>query len=291
MWHTPRFPGRILFSPGDRSRNGLRRSSHRRRSAVFRLERLEERTVLSTLTVLNSLDSGAGSLRDTIAAASPGDTIVFAKDVHRITLTSGELDITQNLDIEGPGPNKLTVSGKDHSRVFDISSGTTVTIARLTITDGLANGNTLNSPSTGGGVLNQGTLNLDNDVLSNNQAVGAPGVSAGGFKGGALGGAIETFGPLTVTGCEFINNQALGASGSLGNVAGIGGGGAIHIFGTARPTVNITDSMFAGNVARGGNDCGFDPSTGDGRLTGLGDGGAILNGATLIVINSTFSHN
>jgi hypothetical protein len=30
---------------------------------------LEDRTVLSTLTVLNALDSGAGSLRDTIKAA------------------------------------------------------------------------------------------------------------------------------------------------------------------------------------------------------------------------------
>src|SRR6478735_307667 len=42
-----------------------------------RLEILEDRTALSTLTVLNNHDSGAGSLRDTIAHAKDGDTIVF----------------------------------------------------------------------------------------------------------------------------------------------------------------------------------------------------------------------
>jgi len=39
---------------------------------------LEDRYLLSTLTVLNTGDSGAGSLRDTISAAQNGDTIVFA---------------------------------------------------------------------------------------------------------------------------------------------------------------------------------------------------------------------
>ena len=77
--------------------------------------------MLSPLTVTSGADSGPGSLRQAIADAAPGDTIVFAKNVHNITLTSGELDITKNLDIEGPGSNKLTISGNDHSRVFDIS--------------------------------------------------------------------------------------------------------------------------------------------------------------------------
>ena len=74
---------------------------------------LEDRTVLSTLTVLNALDSGAGSLRDTIKAASSGDTIRFDYSLsgQTITLTSGELAITKSLDIEGPGPGKLAISG------------------------------------------------------------------------------------------------------------------------------------------------------------------------------------
>jgi hypothetical protein len=285
MWHTPRFPGRILFSPSDRSRNGSRRSSDRRRSAVFRLERLEDRTVLSTLTVLNSLDSGAGSLRDTIAAASPGDTINFAKKVHSITLTSGELDITQNLDVEGPGPNKLKISGNDSSRVFDIQSGT-VTIAGMTITDGVTDGRTLDFPGLGGGILNFGTLNLFNDVLSNNQAVGDPNVN-NGFPGGARGGGVQNQeGTLTVEDCQFLNNLARGADGSSGPVAGIGAGGGIAN-GRSAQEVKVIDSEFDGNVAQGGSGGGGT----DGRFAGLGFGGAIVNSGKLTVTGSTFSHN
>src|SRR5439155_26805129 len=65
------------------------------------LEALEDRWVPSTLTVLNNLDSGAGSLRAEIAAAHNSDTIVFASRLNgqTITLTSGELYIRKNLTI------------------------------------------------------------------------------------------------------------------------------------------------------------------------------------------------
>jgi hypothetical protein len=57
-----------------------------------------------TLTVVNLDDSGPGSLRQAIADATPGDTIDFAV-TGTITLTSGELVITNDLTISGPGPN------------------------------------------------------------------------------------------------------------------------------------------------------------------------------------------
>jgi hypothetical protein len=99
----------------------------RRRAFRPRLEGLEERTVLSTLTVLNALDSGAGSLRDTIKAANGGDTIVFAPtlDGQIVTLTRGELTINKSLDIEGPGASLLAISGNDTNRVFDVSQNQT----------------------------------------------------------------------------------------------------------------------------------------------------------------------
>ncbi len=69
---------------------------------VPRLDPMEDRTLLSTLTVLNNHDSGAGSLRDTIANAPSGATIEFAINIHTIKLTSGELEINnKSLDIEG----------------------------------------------------------------------------------------------------------------------------------------------------------------------------------------------
>ena len=99
----------------------------------------ERRDLLSTLTVMNNLDSGTGSLRADIAAAHAGDTIVFAPslDGQTITLTSGELDIDKNLTIQGPGAGQLAVSGGNASRVFEVDGATTnVTLSGLTITQG-----------------------------------------------------------------------------------------------------------------------------------------------------------
>ena len=80
-----------------------------------------------------------------------------------------------------------------------------MTIAGLTITDGLSNGDTPNSPGLAGGVLNFGSLSLFNDILSNNQALGATNVN-NGFPGGARGGGVHNEGTLTVTDCQFLNN-------------------------------------------------------------------------------------
>ena len=133
MWNSQnRHERRLRLPRGSRS---LASQRHRFRP---RLEGLEERTVLSTLTVTNNLDSGAGSLRAAIKAAGSGDTIVFAPtlDGQTITLTSGELAISKSLDIEGPGASLLAVSGNNAGRVFDVSQNqktVAVTIAGLTI--------------------------------------------------------------------------------------------------------------------------------------------------------------
>ncbi len=118
-------------------------TAHRKREFRPRLQILEDRTVPSTLTVTNNLDSGAGSLRDTIKHASSGDMIVFDPSLNgqTITLTSDELAIKKSVDIEGPGADKLAVSGNDSNRIFDVGQGLTVTIAGLTMTHGLGTGN------------------------------------------------------------------------------------------------------------------------------------------------------
>ena len=126
----------------------------RRRSAVFRLERLEDRTVLSTLHGTNCADSGPGSLRQpssTPPTPATRSTSPRTSTHHPDQRRAGD---HQEPGHRGSGRNKLTISGNDASRVFDISPGETVTIAGLTITDGLADGNAPVIPSLGGGILN-----------------------------------------------------------------------------------------------------------------------------------------
>src|SRR5262249_38831398 len=160
-------------------------------------EALEDRMVPSAMTVTSALDDGsAGTLRSTIAAAPSGATIQFSNQLqgHTITLTGGQLAITKDLDIEGPGANKGIISANNASRVFDIGAGKTVTIAGLTIADGLV------TDDGGGGVRNGpgATLTLSQDTLTNNTAIGIG------------GGLWNNGGTLVVTGCTFVGNRAIG---------------------------------------------------------------------------------
>ena len=161
-------PRGLSFRPASR-----RKTAAARRTVGPRLECLEDRVVLSTLTVLNNLDSGAGSLRAEIAAAHSGDTIVFAPslDGQTITLTSGELLIKKNLTIAGPGAGELTVSGNHASRVFEVAQKENVTLSGLTISNGAAP-SSRSGGGEGGGIVNAGTLTVSNSTLSGNSAFG-----------------------------------------------------------------------------------------------------------------------
>ena len=89
-----------------------------------------------TITVQNTNDSGPGSLRDAIVNANlnPGSCIAFNMTTPAtITLTSGDLEITNDMTITGPGADMMTVerstaAGTPEFRIFTISSGT-VTIS------------------------------------------------------------------------------------------------------------------------------------------------------------------
>src|SRR6059036_1165082 len=105
--------------------------------SVLLLCAMATQTGAATITVTNGNDSGAGSLRQAIIGASPGDTINFAPSVTTVTLTSDELVIDKNLTITGPGATRLTVQANSSvitARVFHISSSTvTVSISGITI--------------------------------------------------------------------------------------------------------------------------------------------------------------
>ena len=169
---NPASPSKTFTPP---SRFWLRgRSRHHgafKRRFLPRIDLMEDRTLLSTLTVANNADSGTGSLRAAIAAAGSGDTINFSSKLkgETITLTSGPLALGVNLTVNGLGANKLTVSGGGTEGVFVVSAGVTATIDKLTIANGLA--------VQGAGIDNFGTLTVSQCTLSGNTAVGGSGDS------------------------------------------------------------------------------------------------------------------
>src|SRR5262249_35027639 len=104
---------RSAVAPGPSPGTHRRQRSLRARTHPLAVEVLEARSLPSTFTVLNLLDSGPDSLRAAVSAANakPGaDAIDFAV-TGTVGLTSGELDITDSVTINGPGASALTVSG------------------------------------------------------------------------------------------------------------------------------------------------------------------------------------
>jgi predicted outer membrane repeat protein len=185
----------------------------------------------TTLTVTNTNDNGPGSLRDTLAAATDGDTITF--DVTgSIVLTTGELLVNKSLTISGPGSDNLAIDGNASSRVFYIAPDQTVSITGLTVTNGMTN-------EDGGGIYNDhGSLALSACAITGNSANNGGGIYSDGFESVDNGGSAE----LTID-SSTIN----------GNLAQVGGGGIFddgNDQGSA--TLEISNSIISNNTAGGG---------------------------------------
>ncbi|NIQ97106.1 MAG: family 16 glycosylhydrolase, partial [Desulfuromonadales bacterium] len=119
------------------------------------------------ITVVNTNDSGDGSLRQAIADVASGGTITFDPGLTggTITLTSGPLAIGKDLTIDGSAAPGLTISGNNTTRVLIINPGATANINALVITGGLGN-------AQAGGIRNNGTLNLSNSTVTGNTVAG-----------------------------------------------------------------------------------------------------------------------
>jgi hypothetical protein len=252
-------------------RTSARRPSRRARRCLPQFLPLEHRTLFSTFTVTNLNDSGPGSLRAELAAANSGsDTIVFAHNLHGTITLASELQIADSVTIDGPGANKVTVSGNNASRVFEVDAGFNASISGLTISHGYA-------PGHGGGILNDGSnLTLSGDELTQNVVFETNSPSDVTAHGGGLSSAS---GALIITDCQITNNQALGASDPTELGEGLGGGIAYHL-----GSLTITNSTISGNLAQGGA----------GSIVGLAAGGGIVtfgDSGMLVLNNSTISDN
>ncbi len=260
----------------------------------------------ASVVVTSNADSGANTLRDAIDnGVCAGGTITFDPSVTSITLTTGELTISKNMTITGPGAATLTVNGNNASRVFNVASGKTATISGMTITSGKvlgANGvaGSAGIDAKGGAVINAGTLTLSNVIVSASHATGGDGGSntgagAGGVGGRGLGGGIYNSGTLTLTNTTVNgSNSATGGKGGDTDAANANGNGGAGLGGGVfnTGTLTLTNSTISGNSVVGGA-----PGTGGtGGVSGSASGGGVYNdgssaAASLTITGSTISGN
>ncbi|QDU11904.1 choice-of-anchor Q domain-containing protein [Gimesia aquarii] len=169
-------------------------------------ERLEDRTLLTVFTVVNTNDSGTGSLREAIELANVNvgaDTISFdAALAGQTIILDSELLISDDLTINGLGADQLTLDASGDNRIFNINDGdaeTTINvdISGLTMTNGYA--------ENGGAILNHENLSVFSSTISKNKAL----------KNG--GGIYHAAGLLTINETTFAENLANESGGGIYN--------------------------------------------------------------------------
>jgi hypothetical protein len=175
----------------------------------------------ATITVTSTADSGAGTLRDAISLAAPGDTINFNLTYPTTINLSSDLTIFSSINIVGPGANQLAISGQNSTEVLYVTGGAVVTISGVTIENG--------SAMMGGGIMNFAS----NVTLTDSAIVGNTAASSNG-------GGIFNFDQATLT----LNRTTVSGNTAAGTGAGIGS----YQF----STLTLINSTISGNTAANG---------------------------------------
>jgi hypothetical protein len=226
----------------------------------------------ATLTVTNLNEAFAGSLRQAVTDAGPGDTITFAPGLTgTIPVTSNTLFVNRPVTILGPGAAVLALSGGDTRQIMSVGNGE-LRISGLTLRNGntnsaaaIYNADTLRVTrctfssnrclSTASAIESNGVLQVTESTFDNNlsnsgtgpaiKCNGATTISGSTFRAN-VGGAITALKSTTVENCTFYGNSA-------------SNGGALALFGSANAVRNCT---IVGNSAPSG--------TGGGLYTPIG---------------------
>jgi hypothetical protein len=195
------------------------------------------------------------TIRHAISLASSGDSIIVAAAEY-----TESLNIRFNLEIVGSGAATTIIIAPCQPCAVVATAGTQVSLSKVTITDG-----------TNGGVLNSGTLTINECTITHNVAQRHNGIS--------FGGGIFNTGTVT------INNSTVS-----GNAAS--GGGGIYSRGMVRINRTTlsrnTGALGAGVFSQFGAPLAITNSTVSGNI---GDVGAGIAGGTTVISNSTISGN
>jgi len=204
--------------------------------------------------VTSTNDSGPGSLRDALAAATNGATITFAPALsgRTIALQQGELVINKNLTIDASALREAPrLDGNHRGRVILVTANAVAELDSLVIMNGwLVQGD-------GAGLYNFGRLTVRNCTVTGNGT---------DFSGGGL---FNHFGHARLINSTFAKNTVKGAGGGIGSFGNTGslelyhctladneavavggklGGGGIYVYQTA---LRLTNCIIAGNRTGG----------------------------------------
>ncbi len=246
------------------------------RRCLLLTELLEDRRVLATFAVTSLADGPVlmagdqpGTLRQAIFdanAAPDADEIVFEIS-GTILLSEGELGVTDELTLMGPGQDLLTIDGQANSRLFNITADVETTFVGMTLTGGAAG-----DCENGGAIQSSGPVLMAQVTVTNNQADDGGAISSpnamvtledsviSGNTATANGGGIYAY-ELELSNTTVADNTAGNRAGGIqtrrslllvgstvsGNSAGDVGGGIFAGSGT----VELTNSTVSGNSAAG----------------------------------------
>lgn len=270
----------------------------------------------ASFEVSNLADSGPGSLRQAVldANGSPGaDEVTFQAGLTgTIVLTSGEIPVTDDLVITGPGAGLLAVSGNDSSRIFLVDDGTAavreVTLSGLTMTEGRV---IVFGYAYGGAIRVDGEdLTVLDSVISQSSAspfgpttkgLGGGISSAGGnlrIERSAVTGNSAGWGSLSgrpsLGGNLFVENGSLTLLDSRvsGGVSDLGSGvhveGGTHVIRRTTIDDNLSPFGIGAGITIGPGELDLEESTVSGND---GSGLYVSDDAVVRVLNSTISGN
>jgi hypothetical protein len=245
------------------------------------------------------------SLRAAVNAADagPGSTIQLGAGSYQLTAADGgQLSITAAMTLQGTGPggsSGTTIEQTDGvDRVLSITAASgTVALTGLEITGGhIAPAWGSSTVAEGGGVYSRSALDLQDVLVTGNEAIGGAGGAAGDAGDWADGGGIRfppgagagsVIGDSVVTG-----NAAIGGNGGSSVVTAGGGGGRAFGGGISyegEGPLLVKNSTVSANTATGGN--GGASSSGSPGEGGSGAGGGVWNSGDLTVTGATIAAN
>ncbi len=221
---------------------------------------------------------------DACAVGSGDDVITLAAGTYTLSISgaddanaSGDLDVItslagERLTIQGAGASSSRIDGNTIDRVFHVAG----LLSELRLVDVTVQNGQVTDVG-GGGVLNWGTLELENVVITNNTVNGTTSDAIGG---GVCNGCVTGTGQATLVNTVVQNNAAQRGGGIFSN----------------RP-LTVTASLMVNNLAiSGAGIANYGPFTLENSTltdnTGSNNAGAISqNAGSLTIRNSTISHN